>query len=68
MLFGDEISSKFVSNWPTFYKPRIIANCRNLPFGAHVDDLLFGQQESDYGKLTWILALFVLVLDLTVYS
>ncbi|XP_057203157.1 uncharacterized protein LOC130562266 isoform X2 [Triplophysa rosa] len=61
MLFGDDISSKFVSNWPTFYKPRIIANCRNLPFGAHVDDLLFGQQESDYGWDSDVAAILLLV-------
>ncbi|XP_056608550.1 uncharacterized protein LOC130426051 isoform X2 [Triplophysa dalaica] len=61
MLFGDEISSNFVSNWPTFYKPRIIANCRNMPFGAHVDDLLFGQQESDYGWDSDVAAILLLV-------
>lgn len=66
MLFGDDISSKFISKWPTFYKPRIVANCKNQRLGAHVDDVLFGQQESDFGKCT--LELFVLVLGLTVYS
>lgn len=68
MLFGDDISNKFISKWPTYYKPRIIANCKTLRFGAHVDDVLFGQQESDYGKSSWILECFVLVLGLNISS
>ncbi len=50
MLFGDDISSKFIAKWPTFYKPRIIADCRNLQPGAHVDELLSALEESYYGK------------------
>ncbi|XP_016113911.1 uncharacterized protein [Sinocyclocheilus grahami] len=48
MLFGDDISSKFIAKWPTFYKPRIIADCKNLHPGAHVDDLLSALEETDY--------------------
>ncbi len=44
------MSSKFIAKWPTFYKPRIIADCKNLQPGAHVDDLLSALEESDYGK------------------
>lgn len=61
LLFGDDISSKFISKWPTYYKPRIIANCKNLRFGAHVDDVLFGQQESDYGWDSDVAAVLMLV-------
>ncbi|XP_048042482.1 uncharacterized protein LOC125266037 [Megalobrama amblycephala] len=50
MHFGDDISSKFIAKWPTFYKPRIIADCKNLHHGAHVDNLLSALEESDYGK------------------
>lgn len=50
MLFGDEVTGKFLAKWPTFFKPRIIAECKNLPQSVHVDDLLLSaQQESDDG-------------------
>ncbi len=40
MLYVDDISGKFITKWPTLYKPRIIADRKNLQPGAHVDDLL----------------------------
>lgn len=50
MLFGKEVSGKFLAKWPTFFKPRIIADCKNLPGSLHVDELLLSaQQESDDG-------------------
>ncbi len=50
MLFGDDISGKFIAKWPTFCKPRIITDGEILQPGAHVDDLLSALEESDYGK------------------
>lgn len=41
MLFGEEVSGRFVSRWQTFFKPRIIADCKRLPHGTHMDSLLF---------------------------
>ncbi|XP_028420560.1 uncharacterized protein LOC114546094 [Perca flavescens] len=50
MLFGEDVSGKFIAKWPTFYKPRIITVCKGLRPGTHVDDLLSAQEESnDYG-------------------
>ncbi|CAL8333343.1 unnamed protein product [Arctogadus glacialis] len=50
MLFGEDVWGKFIAKWPTFYKPRIIAVCKGLRPGTHVDDLLSAQEESnDYG-------------------
>ena len=57
MLFGDEVTGKFLAKWPTFFKPKVIAECKNLPRSVHVDDLLLSaQQESDDddgGKCKW---------------
>ncbi|XP_016116388.1 uncharacterized protein [Sinocyclocheilus grahami] len=61
MLFGDDISSKFIAKWPTYYKPRIIADCKNLHTGAHVDDLLSALEESDYGWDRDVAAILLLV-------
>nr|XP_046232298.1 uncharacterized protein LOC124052281 isoform X2 [Scatophagus argus] len=48
MLFGEEVSGKFLARWPTFFKPRIISDCKNLPESAHVSELLLSaQQESE---------------------
>ncbi len=55
------MSSKFIAKWPTFYKPRIIADCKNLQPGAHVDDLLSALEESDYGKYKCFFLFFKLV-------
>ena len=50
MLFGEEVSGKFLAKWPTFFKLRIIAECKNLPLSVHLDELLLSdQQESDDG-------------------
>ncbi|XP_071325218.1 uncharacterized protein [Trachinotus anak] len=40
MLFGEEVSGKFLAKWPTFFKPRIITECQKLPQSAQVDELL----------------------------
>ncbi|XP_034061589.1 uncharacterized protein LOC117539500 [Gymnodraco acuticeps] len=47
MMFGEEISGKMLARWPTFFKPRILADCKNLHSNVHVDDLLSAQQNSN---------------------
>ena len=61
MLFGEDVSGKFIRKWPTFYKPRIITVCKSLRPGTHVDDLLSAHEEAnDYGKCTRIVFASVL--------
>lgn len=51
MLFGEEVSGRFLAKWPTFFKPRVIADCKDLPQSTHVEDLLLSaQEESDDGS------------------
>ncbi|KAI9541225.1 hypothetical protein NQZ68_033009 [Dissostichus eleginoides] len=42
MMFGEEISGKMLARWPTFFKPRILADCKNLHsnIGASVETFL----------------------------
>ncbi|XP_034071361.1 uncharacterized protein LOC117545617 [Gymnodraco acuticeps] len=47
MMFGEEISEKMLARWPTFFKPRILADCKNIHSNVHVDDLLSAQQNSN---------------------
>ncbi|KAJ4939810.1 hypothetical protein JOQ06_029246 [Pogonophryne albipinna] len=65
MLFGEEVSGKFLAKWPTFFKPRIIADCKNHPRSLHVDELLLSaQQESDDGVWDCEVAAILLLLHL----
>lgn len=48
MLFAEDMLGKVLAKWPTFFKPRVTADCKNLPQSAYMDELLLSaQQESD---------------------
>ncbi|XP_074523915.1 uncharacterized protein LOC141788757 [Halichoeres trimaculatus] len=65
MLFGEEVSGRFLAKWPTFFKPRVIADCKNLPQSAHVDELLRDARlESDDGVWDHEVAAILLLLYL----
>ncbi|KAF3833189.1 hypothetical protein F7725_026854, partial [Dissostichus mawsoni] len=66
MLFGEEVSGKFLAKWPTFFKPRIIADCKNLPGSLHVDELLLSarQESDDGGNMDCEVAAILLLLHL----
>lgn len=51
MLFGEEVSGKFLAKWPTFFKPRVIVvAAKNLAPSPQVNELLLSaQQQSDDG-------------------
>ncbi|XP_045578895.1 uncharacterized protein isoform X5 [Salmo salar] len=62
-LFGEVVSGTFMAKWPTFFKPRVIADCKTLPFSEPVEDLLSSaQQESnDYGWESDLAAILLLL-------
>nr|XP_024654807.1 uncharacterized protein LOC101480956 [Maylandia zebra] len=65
MLFGEEVSGKFLAKWPTFFKPRIIKDCKNLSQSTELDDLLVSAQgDSDEGVWDCELAAILLLLHL----
>nr|XP_033946520.1 uncharacterized protein LOC117452153 [Pseudochaenichthys georgianus] len=47
MISGEEISGKMLARWPTCFKPRILADCKNLHSNVNADDLLSAQQNSN---------------------
>ncbi|XP_012996138.1 uncharacterized protein LOC105021033 isoform X4 [Esox lucius] len=51
MLFGEVVSGTFLEKWPTFFKPRVIADCKTLPSSELVEHLLSSAQQepNDYG-------------------
>lgn len=40
LMFGEETSGKFLARWPTYFKPKVIEDCRTLLPNAYVEELL----------------------------
>uniref|UniRef100_A0AAV2MHN6 Uncharacterized protein n=1 Tax=Knipowitschia caucasica TaxID=637954 RepID=A0AAV2MHN6_KNICA len=40
MMFGEEVSNRFLSKWPTFFKNRVLEECEGLYCSDRVDALL----------------------------
>ncbi|XP_045894758.1 uncharacterized protein LOC123962629 isoform X2 [Micropterus dolomieu] len=47
MMFGEEVSGRFLAKWPTYFKPRLLADCKNRASNEHVEELLSAQQNSN---------------------
>ncbi|KAK3520985.1 hypothetical protein QTP86_018674, partial [Hemibagrus guttatus] len=47
MMFAEEVSGRLLAKWSTYFKPRILADCKNLTSNEHVEELLCAQQNSD---------------------
>lgn len=46
-IFGENISEKFISKWPTFFKPKVIAECRRIPLTIYLKELLDTLEPAD---------------------
>ncbi|KAM9398775.1 uncharacterized protein ACWYII_031268 isoform 9-T9 [Salvelinus alpinus] len=62
-LFGEVVSGTFMTKWPTFFKARVIADCKTLPFSEPVEDLLSSAQHesNDYGWESDLAAILLLL-------
>ncbi|XP_030283379.1 uncharacterized protein LOC115587599 isoform X2 [Sparus aurata] len=40
MMFGEEVSGRFLAKWPSFFKPRILTDCKKLTSNEHIEDLV----------------------------
>ncbi|KAK0145641.1 hypothetical protein N1851_015422 [Merluccius polli] len=49
MLFGEETSGKFLSKWPTFFRPHITEDAKGLVSTHHVEELLSSAEGNDGG-------------------
>ncbi|KAL1023833.1 hypothetical protein UPYG_G00046910 [Umbra pygmaea] len=49
MLFGEHVSGTFLAKWATFFKPRVIADCKTLPSSEPVEKLLSSAQHKNNG-------------------
>lgn len=62
MMFGEEVSGRFLAKWPTFFKPRILTECRKLTSNEHIEELLSAQHDKGWdGDLSSILLLLYLL-------
>ncbi|XP_077417648.1 uncharacterized protein LOC144048988 [Vanacampus margaritifer] len=63
MLFGEDVSGKFVAKWPTFYKPRVVKVSKGIRPVSQLDDVLLSAQDqtSDPGWNSDLAAILLLV-------
>lgn len=62
LMFGEEMSGKFLARWPTYFKPKVIEDCRTLLPNAYVEELLTAlNPTNNFGKFNkFNLSLFVI--------
>ncbi|KAG7505294.1 hypothetical protein JOB18_028427 [Solea senegalensis] len=48
MMFGEDVSGRFLAKWPTFFKPRVLTDCENLTSNQHIEELLSVQHDSGW--------------------
>ncbi|XP_034530081.1 uncharacterized protein LOC117805460 [Notolabrus celidotus] len=64
IVFGDEVSGRFLARWPSYFKQKVIAECQSLPQSPYVEELLepFNPEaENDYGWDSDMSALLLLL-------
>ncbi|XP_056452582.1 uncharacterized protein LOC130387494 isoform X4 [Gadus chalcogrammus] len=64
LMFGDEVSGKFLAKWPSCFKPKVIRESQSLPFSLHVEELRAGcnpETENDHGWDSDMSALLLLL-------
>lgn len=47
MMFGESVSRKFISKWPTFFKPKVIAECQRSSQTIYLKELLASLDSGD---------------------
>lgn len=49
LMFGEDVSGKFLEKWPTTFKKKIIQQCRKLPSTSELKELLLAADPSEDG-------------------
>lgn len=39
MMFGEEVSGRFLAKWPCYFKNKVIAESQSLPSSPHIEEL-----------------------------
>lgn len=49
MMFGEDVSDKFLEKWTAMFKKKIIQQCRKLPSTSELEDLLLAADTPEDG-------------------
>ena len=49
LMFGEDVSGKFLEKWTTTFKKKIIQQCRKLPSTSELEDLLLAADNLEDG-------------------
>ncbi len=49
LMFGEDVSGKFLEKWTTTFKKKIIEQCRKLPSTIELEDLLLAADTPEDG-------------------
>lgn len=49
LMFGEDVSGKFLEKWTTTFKKKIIQQCRKLPSTSELEDLLLAADTPEDG-------------------
>ena len=49
LMFGEDVSGKFLGKWTTTFKKKIIQQCRKLPSTSELEDLLLAADTPEDG-------------------
>ncbi|XP_062253507.1 uncharacterized protein LOC133962083 [Platichthys flesus] len=50
MMFGEDVSGKFLEKWTTTFKKKVIQQCRKLPSTSELEDLLLAADTCEDGS------------------
>ncbi|KAK7886627.1 hypothetical protein WMY93_026248 [Mugilogobius chulae] len=63
LIFGEDIPERFISKWPTYFKPKVFSECQKIP-RVHTCELLSSLDsgpQSDYGWDSDVTSLLLLL-------
>ncbi|XP_078798880.1 uncharacterized protein LOC144990115 [Oryzias latipes] len=53
MMFGDEVSGRFLAKWPSYFKNKVIAASQRLPSSSYLEELLASMDPKAENYFGW---------------
>nr|XP_046232400.1 uncharacterized protein LOC124052326 isoform X2 [Scatophagus argus] len=53
LMFGNEVSGRFLAKWSSYFKNKVITECQNLPSNLYVEELLTAFDPLTENKSGW---------------
>ncbi|KAK7918721.1 hypothetical protein WMY93_010005 [Mugilogobius chulae] len=61
LMFGESVSGKFISKWPTYFKPKVIEECKKNPNVSELLSSLDSGTENEHGWDSDVTSLLLLL-------